>query len=846
VNFSAVKFSRVRGISSALLALSLQPWASAIAQIEADNGPSSTLQPDAPAVGATEAPADMQTASPAPEIGAAAPPDADLATIPVGAEADASEDVGSRAKSGNRFVEEIVVTAQKREENVQTVPISITALSGALLEAKGIDDPIKLGDVTPGLTYNSSVGFSIIYIRGIGSDAFLTADPSVASYIDGIYYPFSSGQAQSFGKVERIEVLKGPQGTLFGRNSTGGAISVTTETPEQTFGGSYSSGYSSFDSWKNNLVLTGPIGDSFAASVAVLYNHSDQYYKYTDDSVQQDLPPEISKGVRAKLRWLPTDDFEATIGVTAIRQSGLNSALSPNTAPSPLGRLLGETAQPRNYTATIDGPVSFTIDSNVYTGEAKWTPGPLDIKLLGSHQTINNVGLTDFDGTNAPIITFSADPLYASVTTAELQFLSNKDSWASSWLESIGGFYFFKEQAGLDPRLTLLGGNTGGIQLIHSLPPIPVGQIVEALPGPLQAALGPLPLTHGVVARLAGQVDTQSEAIFTQNTAHVTDWLALTLGVRYQVERRSAAKSTFGLENTDGSVTQVFDFINGPGFQNGEHVAHTSFVSPKASVSITPYDGLLIYASAQRANKSGTFNIINIDNGVDYAKPERVTAFEAGVKSELFDGLVRLNGAIFQSDVKNLQVQFVSLLNGGAVSIENAKGARSRGAEFDTLIEILPDHIDGLVFTAGGAYVDAIYTDYKDGSGFNETTGLYQANEDFTGNSIVRSPKFSGNAALSKSTSFGWGSMEVAGDTSYNSGYSYLAQNSLFNEKKYQLVNGRVSFLYDAWKVRATVFGDNLTDKVHALSQFPNDFGRLEALAPPRTFGIRLDYTFGS
>lgn len=232
---------RRRTVSSTVLALSLAIAAAAKAQ-----------ESDTPAA---EPAASEVTSVPAPEPAQAVEEQAraeteELATIPVDVPEQTEPTADAKTPSKNRFVEEIVVTAQKREENAQDVPISVTAFSGDLLEAKGIDDPSKLSSVTPGLTYNIATGFTFIYIRGIGSDAFLTADPSVASYIDGVYYPFSSGLSQSFGKVERVEVLKGPQGTLFGRNSTGGAISITTETPSTSFNGSIETAYSRFNTSK--------------------------------------------------------------------------------------------------------------------------------------------------------------------------------------------------------------------------------------------------------------------------------------------------------------------------------------------------------------------------------------------------------------------------------------------------------------------------------------------------------------------------------------------------------------------------------------------------------------------
>jgi iron complex outermembrane receptor protein len=158
----------------------------------------------------------------------AAPADAETVPAIALAEPDPAPVPAEEAPEGrNRLTEEIVVTAQKREENILDVPISITAFSGDALDAKGIGDPKTLAQSIPGVTYGETVNFSIIYVRGVGTDAFLPdSDLSVAMYLDGIYFPFANGLSQALGAIERVEVLKGPQGTLFGRNATGGAFNI--------------------------------------------------------------------------------------------------------------------------------------------------------------------------------------------------------------------------------------------------------------------------------------------------------------------------------------------------------------------------------------------------------------------------------------------------------------------------------------------------------------------------------------------------------------------------------------------------------------------------------------------
>ena len=733
----------------------------------------------------------------------------------------------------SRLMEEVVVTAQKRAENLQDVPVSVAAFSGDMLAAMGVDDAMDLQNVTPGLTYNSTYGFTIVYLRGVGSDAFLMADPSVATYIDNIYYPFSSGLAQSFGRVERIEVLKGPQGTLFGRNTTGGAISITTETPsvEEVYG-TVDASYGSFDAVKLRGLVNIPVSDDLAATLAIFHEESETYYDFDPESVQQGGEKEVAKGYRIKAKWIQ-EHFDVLLAAVRVDQAGYGTALSPNTAPSSLARTFGAEAQPRDHTAAVDAPLDFNIDSEVYFAELNGYFAGFDSKLLLSKQSIYNTGLTDFDGTNSPILAFSA-PIYSDVKTAELQFLSNDESWGNQWLEWIGGFYYIDSVAGLDPDLGLFGAEGGDVM------GVPISETIALMPPDLAALVGSLPLTSGANLALHGLLATESYAAFLQTTFTLTDWMELTLGGRYQEEERVVLRSSSGTRNADGSETETADRVNdGEGFNS---VESTNF-SPKVAVNFIPAEDLIVYASWQEGYKSGTFNTINVTDDIDYAEAELVEAYEIGVKFTHPDGYT-INAAVFHTDIENIQVQFSSLFRGGAVSFENAGAGRIRGFDFDARALLFPGFFDNLVLSASGAYLDAIYTDYRDGTGYNDDTGFYETGRDFTGNRMVRTPEYTATAALSKTFGLPGGPLEVVVDAYYNSGYPYQAQNTLFYEKEYHLINARVSYLIEDWDLRITASGKNLSDSVYAYSQFPSDFGRQESLAPPRNYNLAIVWNF--
>lgn len=226
-------------------------------------------------------------------------------------------------------------------------------------------------------------------------------------------------------------------------------------------------------------------------------------------------------------------------------------------------------------------------------------------------------------------------------------------------------------------------------------------------------------------------------------------------------------------------------------------------------------------------------------------KATEIIAYETGIKTRLLDGLVDLNAAVFDYDMKNPQVQTISLLAGGAVRFENAEGQRIKGVEFDTLIQLFPEMSNGsLILTLSGTYLDAIYSSYKDGSGFNEA-GVYQGGQDYSGNRIVRSPKYTATAGLLQTFSFDNGSLEIGVDYYYNDGFSYLAQGTdLASEPSYNTLGANVSYLYEPWNVRLGAFGRNLLDEEYNLSRFVNDFGTNDIIAPLATYGVRLNWDF--
>jgi iron complex outermembrane recepter protein len=803
--------------------------------VDAETAPTPALDAEVaptPAIGAeavaeAAAPAEAQT----PAADAVSEP---YDTIPVEVAESSEAPAVEEKTSGNRFVEEIVVTAQKREENVQDVPISVAAFSEELLEASGVDSTNDLARVTPGLTISGSAGFSLIYLRGIGTSAFIPSfDPSVATYVDGIYIPSQQGTLTDLGGVERVEVLKGPQGTLFGRNSTGGAINVVTKTPGASPELSIDVTRSSFDTKKAKFYASYPLTDTLSIAAAGIYSSEGSYYDVVADPnsvsappTYDELRPELTRGGRIKVRWQPTDDLDLTLAAFRILQSGSLAFTEPNVRPSPILGATTSPTPPYKISNNIE-PRSNSVTTTIY-GIGTYSTDWFDTKLLIADQDqVAYQNIYDFDGGQDNIAIFNGPNEPSRLKTAELQFLSNDRGWTPDWLKWIGGLYYLNQEAGFDPFFATVGD----VGLIPGLDLLPILDLIGIDPGNGPVNLGAF-----------GVLETNSYSGFAQGTVSFTDWLALTLGARYQEEDRFLVKQTAFAEVLGTGQVETFSY-NEPKIKQDN-------VSYRATLELRPLDDALVYATLARGFKSGSYNIVTLYTVPEYVQPEEVTSYEVGVKSNLVAGLT-LNAAAFYNDIKDLQETKLSLLSGGAISAENAGGARTKGVEFDAVWLPFTEWNPGLVVTAGATYIDAIYTEYEGASGFDEEDGLpfgsgsftEPEGRDFSGNRIARTPRFTGNLGLSQTIDTRYGPLEIAGDYYYNHGFNFAPQNAPATEQpEYGLVNGRVSYLFDRWGLRLTAFGRNLTDEEYADTSLTVDFGTFQRLARPRTYGLTIGY----
>lgn len=755
------------------------------------------------------------------------------------------------AESGksSRLLEEVIVTAQKREEDSQDIPIMISAFSGDKLDALGVESTADLQKITPGLTFTYTYGYTVIYMRGVGTDAFLpNADPSIATYIDGINIGPSQGKQDTLGPVERVEVLKGPQGTLFGRNATGGAINMITAEPSQEFRGTITTEFGNYNSESYQVFLSSMLTDRIGFTAAGFKSGGDLYGRNEIFGREGPEKEDFAEGGRLKLVFDATDDLTLTLIGQYNNQFTSNSLSQENTRPAPIFANGVEADEPDRVWHNDKLGGNSTLNT-LYAGIADWRTEYVDMKLLVSDNFADvDEAHYDLDSTEQSQAYFYSAEQFNEQQTYEFQILSNENTPLSEHLEWVAGLYKLEGEGGFG-SLYLTVNPAGFVGNVIGLPP----------------ALGPIlgPIINGtndVVLGNGGILTTDSESAFFQATWFASPAFNFTVGARYQEETRGITNSYLDVVSPAAGEPPNEYFKSGDRSQN---IRVTDFsapdlkettVSPRVAVQFFFSDTLQFFASAQKGYKSPTYNIVNFFTDPDPVDREEATAVEVGMKSEWFDGGLRLNSALFHTEIDGLLTAIVAIPSGGIVSFRNAGSAKIKGAEVDMQWQPMPEWNPGLVIAGGATYLDAFYTDYRDGAGFDDDTGLYfgsdsltgDTSRDFTGNRIVRTPRFTSNVSLNQFLDLGrWGAMEVGVDYYYNSGYNTTPQNSPFYvQDQYELWDARLSYFYDPLGLQLTAFVKNAKDKDYFQSILQQDFGRTVTLAPPRLYGLRLKWDF--
>ncbi|MDB5969687.1 MAG: hypothetical protein JWQ90_2137 [Hydrocarboniphaga sp.] len=691
-------------------------------------------------------------------------------------------------------IEEVFVTAQKRSESVMKTPIAVTAISGDDLAAGGITDTGSLKFVSPGLTYDEFGGYQFYYIRGVGADFVAPGtNSSVAIYQDGIFMPLAPTGGQTLFDVQRVEVLNGPQGTLYGRNTTAGAINIITKRPSMdALSYKVAAGLGNYDSRNLAAYVTGPLAENLAGSVAFSYDEQSPYIKNKAPGADG-VDDESTGNVRGKLLYRLGEGAEAELAGWYVKSDNQQNGAFKQFQPDSTGVALGGTQNYARHDIYNDVPFDWGARQAGGDLKVKMPFTGFDLVSLTGYQDVSTPITIDYDATEAPVAFFVSETV-TRAASQELQFVSNGDGP----LQWVGGLYAYYNYSAFD-HLSVPAGTT---------PPITFDQ----------------PQQHIDDASRSNAYAAYAQASYKFGAEQ--NW-RLTLGSRYSLEKARLDKATITVDGA-GQVAEL------PG---GAHKNWTDF-SPKISLDYST-DNSLTYFTISRGFKAGSYNLPS-PGDTHPVDPEKLTAFELGYKLSFADGRARLEAALYDYDYRDLQVATITDQT-APTQLDNAKKAAVRGVE----INLVAKPLASLQINTGFSYMfEHEYKDFEDGVAFIDNgAGNTPTPRDFSGNTLAHSPKWSGNVGISYSRSLPMGDVQVSTNV-YHSGHYFFdsSNDARATQDSYTVLNARAVWAHIANRWSVALWGNNLTNEKYYSQQLLNALGMFGQYAPPMTLGVTLGY----
>jgi iron complex outermembrane recepter protein len=685
-------------------------------------------------------------------------------------------------------LEQIIVSAERQPADVQKVPIAITALSGAQLDAASVQSTQDLQDRVPDYLFKTNTAFGQPYIRGVGSDLDSSGgDSSVATFVDDVYQPRALASLLDFYDVDRVEIVKGPQSTLYGRNATGGAIRIYSNPPVTGFGVSGDALYGNFNDLRLRGAMNLPLfDDTLILRLAGLRTTRDGYILNIVDGNR--LDGEHLWSARAELLWRPSDAAQILL-INGYSRENSTRNVGPHpdaTCCANLGLLLGgiDPSDPREVANDTD---SF-IDTIVRTTSAKlsWDLGTATLTALSAAVQSSLRDLLDIDSTNVAAVT--AQTLENSQAYSEDLQLASRDNERFNW---VTGLYYLHERA--------------FEYFAISLPPFAASSVPQ------------------------GVVWTNAYSAFGEmRTVLAPRWL-LTTGMRYSLERRT--------EDFDQTMIDPTGALGGPpgtvSFMAKDSRAWTSW-TPRLALEYSYRSGVSLYGSIAEGFKAGGYNLTALQPAF---APETLWSYELGLKSATADGTLRVNAAAFWYDYRNIQVLSVppGSVADAVPTVINAAAATLTGVEADLALQL-----HGLRVDVAPAYLDARFTRFESIDPNNPGN-----NPDRAGQRMPQAPKYS--IATDMQYAFGLdglGTLTLRGDWRYRSlTYFNAFADRNASQPGYAVVDARATLDAGArWFV--ALYGKNLTNTLYARTVIRQDplIGELHFWGPPRTYGIEVGF----
>ena len=732
-----------------------------------------------------------------------------------------------------RALDEIIVTATKREQNLQDVSIAVTAVGTERLQTANITSIEGIQTLIPNISFGNDFGVAKIFVRGVGTNTSTNgSDPAVALYVDGAVIARPEAQFTGLFDLERVEVLRGPQGTLFGRNAVGGAISLVTAKPTKELEGY---GRVTVGSYRNILAdaaIGGPVIDGLLyARVAVRMNDRNGFGKnnFTGTDVD-DLNTKMGRlhllfdGGGPVSLLLSGEIYEQDDHSAAIKYKQPSYPTVATLFPFGIG---GFAVKPRDLDGEFDN--RFQNKTHSLTGTLQWeVSDAVTLKSITNYRKFNEQLLQDLDMSstvNSLLTTNRATTIqnrnpYSRQFSQEMQL--NYDS--ERLRATIGGFYF-DEKFGALPNTIGLTPTSG-----------------QASNNAVLAAAG-FPTSNPAPPRfntLFSEQTAKAHAFFGEATFIVNDQISLIAGGRYSSEKRKMRNAGRIIARAGLGPVLSTDFTDDASFKD---------FTPKLGAEFRPSDDLMLYYTYSEGFKSGSGELTIATNPI--IGPETIRSHEVGLKSEFFDRSVILNVAAFINELEGLQINrtIFDPIAGFRTVYENATRTKAKGIELDFSWKAT----EALRLDFSGAYLDSTFDDFRaadplDPRNVVGSPVFAPVNVDLTGNFTRYSPKWAFNIHPQYDAKLAnGGTISTSADIAYKDRQFHTEFNRLeMSSAPYTLVSARVGYTAPGGQVSGQVFVDNLFNKVVEAGTFAVSTSRSigRTFLPPRVFGAVVGYKF--
>jgi iron complex outermembrane receptor protein len=774
----------------------------------------------------------------------------------------------------------IVVTARRRQENVQQVPIAISVVSGATLEAQGAYNVNRLTQLQPTLQfYSTNPRNTFINIRGIGAPFGLTNDgfeQGVGIYIDQVYYNRIASATLDFVDVERIEVLRGPQGTLYGKNTTAGAINITTSPPSFEFGGKAEVSLGNYGFKQGKASISGPLSDKIAARISV--SSTDRRGTIYNVVTNQHVNSQDNLGVRGSLLWKPSERLNVTLSgdynlqnpiccaqiyaLVGTTQRALNRQYAALVARFPGYKV--PSTNPFDRLTDLDAALAARNEHGGASARVEWDLGPGTLTSVTAWRYWDWGPKNDRDFTGLPIYTKVNNPTKQNQYTQELRYAY--DGKAVNFV--LGAFAFHQKI------------RTSGVQ--------ETGTAASAwLLAPSSALSNNPAVLNNLVATNDIRLNNTSAAIFGKVNWKITDRLTVSPGIRVNYDKKDGYYSSVVVGTASNGTRQIVSSDPNSASYNDAWTAAQRGVQSSQFFKV-PYDAwnlsydlnlayavtrdINTYATYARSFKTGGVNLNGVPslaNGLpalDLAviKPEKVDHFEVGVKTQFWDRKATLNVSGFWTEIKNFQASVISNVSGSNTLrgyLANAEKVRVRGFEAD--FSVRPS--ERFSSYVSGAFTDHKFVKFVDApcppelagggtgtpSGAPATPGANSpANCNVSGQWLPGVSKWAfswgGEYNIPANVLGREGQVYVGYDANYRSKFSSNASRSIYTDVAgYSIHNFRAGFRSEQFEAFGWVRNAFQKDYFESLAVTPGNTGLISAqLGDPRTFGGTFKFNF--